>query len=103
VLAEPDDPKLPDGELDLILTVNTWHHINKRIKYLKHLTGALKPGGRLVLIDWREGDLPQGPPKGHKISRDAVIRELDKAGWALTSESVALPYQYVLIFEAPGS
>jgi SAM-dependent methyltransferase len=101
VLAEPSDPKLPDGELDLILTVNTWHHIDKRIKYLGRLASALKPYGRLVIIDWREGDLPHGPPAGHKLSRDAVVDELRKAGWTLTSESVALPYQYMLFFESP--
>jgi ubiquinone/menaquinone biosynthesis C-methylase UbiE len=101
VLAEPDDPKLPDGELDLILTVNTWHHIDRRIKYLERLARALKPGGRLVIIDWREGDLPHGPPPGSKLSRDAVVRELDKAGWMLMTESVALPYQYTLVFRVP--
>jgi SAM-dependent methyltransferase len=102
VLAEPDDPKLPAGELDLILTVNTWHHIDRRIRYLGKLAAALKPFGRLVIIDWHEGELPEGPPAGHKLSRDAVVRELNKAGWTLTSESVALPYQYLLIFESPG-
>ena len=42
-----------------------------------------------------------GPPAGHKLSRDAVVQELTKAGWQLTTESVALPYQYVLIFRRP--
>jgi SAM-dependent methyltransferase len=101
LLAAPDDPKLPAGELDLIFTVNTWHHIDGRIQYLGKLATALKPFGRLVIIDWREGELPQGPPAGHKLSRDSVVKELNKAGWTLTSESVALPYQYLLIFEVP--
>lgn len=101
VLAEPDDPKLPEGELDLVLTVNTWHHIDKRIRYLKRLARALRPRGRLAIIDWREGELPMGPPAGHKLSRDAVVRELEKGGWTFISESVALPYQYFLVFQVP--
>jgi len=101
VLAEPADPLLPEGAIDLILTVNTWHHIDGRIKYLKKLKSALKPYGRLVIVDWREGDLPMGPPAGHKLSRDQVIKELGKAGWSLTTEGTALPYQYVLIFRRP--
>jgi ubiquinone/menaquinone biosynthesis C-methylase UbiE len=101
VLAEPADPLLPENEIDLILTVNTWHHINGRIKYLKKLQRALKPHGRLVIVDWREGDLPMGPPAGHKLDRDKVIKELAKAGWELTTEGTALAYQYVLIFRSP--
>ena len=101
VLAAPDDPKLPQGKLDLIFTGNTWHHIENRAAYLERLERALKPYGRLAIVDWHEGELPEGPPPGHKVSRDAVERELREGGWTLTSESVGLPYQYFLIFEAP--
>jgi predicted methyltransferase len=101
VLADPDDPKLPERKLDLIFTSNTWHHIEDRSLYIQRLERALKPYGRLAVIDWREGELPEGPPPGHKVSREAVVRELQEGGWTLTSESVALPYQYFLIFEVP--
>ena len=101
VLAEPDDPKLPEGELDLVLTVNTWHHVPNRVKYLKRLARSMKPSGRLALIDWREGELPMGPPPDEKLGRDRILREFDKAGWKLTSESVALPYQDFFIFRPP--
>lgn len=101
VLADPDDPKLPDRTLDLIFTGNTWHHIDKRRAYLRKLEKALKPYGRLVIVDWHEGELPEGPPPGHKVPRDEVVRELQRGGWTLTSEGVGLPYQYFLIFEAP--
>jgi len=102
VLADPDDPKLPAGELDLVLVVDTWHHIDDRLNYLGHIDRALAPGGRLVIVDFREGELPVGPPPGHKLSRDAVLREFDEAGWSLTSEARMLPYQYVLIFQPPA-
>jgi ubiquinone/menaquinone biosynthesis C-methylase UbiE len=99
VLAAENDPRLPEGELDLIVTVNTWHHIKSRPKYLKKLAKALEPiGGRLAIIDFHAGELPVGPPAGHKLAREKVVAELEKARWDLVAESVALPYQYFLVF-----
>jgi len=103
VLADPDDPKLPGGELDIIVIVNTWHHIDGRMKYVKKLRQALGTEGRVVIIDWREGELPMGPPPDSKLSRDAVVAEFDEAGWSLETESVLLPYQYFLIFYPPAA
>jgi SAM-dependent methyltransferase len=102
VLAEPDDPKLPAGGVDLVLIVDTWHHIDGRLSYLEGLSHALRPGGRVAIVDFREGELPVGPPPGHKLSRDAVHAELTKAGWSLDSESDDLPHQYVLVFRPPA-
>ena len=102
ILAEPNDPKLPEGELDQILIVNTWHHIDGRPAYIKRLARALDRGGRVMIIDWRKHELPMGPPPDHKLTRDEVVAEFTKAGWKLTSESVALPYQYVLVFHPPS-
>ena len=101
VLATPDDPKLPAGEVDLVLVVDTWHHIDGRLAYLERLAGALSPRGRVAIVDWHEGDLPHGPPAGHKLSREAVLDEFARAGWRLETESVALPYQYLLVFYPP--
>lgn len=101
ILADPDDPKLPPDELDAILIVDTWHHIDKRIEYLDHLARSLRRGGRVVVIDFRKGELPVGPPAGSKLGRDDVVKEFEKGGWRLVSESVALPYQYLLVFYPP--
>jgi ubiquinone/menaquinone biosynthesis C-methylase UbiE len=103
VQADADDPKLPEGELDVILVVNTWHHLDGRTKYLKKLGRALDVEGRVAVIDWREGELPMGPPSGSKLSREAVVAEFEEAGWSLVTESVLLPYQYFLIFYPPAS
>ena len=98
VLAAPDDPKLPPARVDVALVVNTWHHIDGRLGYLERLRKSLRPGGRVAIVDWREGDLPQGPPAGSKLSREAVLQEFAEAGWLLVAESRALPYQYMLVF-----
>jgi SAM-dependent methyltransferase len=102
ILGEPDDPKLPAKQVDLVLVVDTWHHIDDRISYLGDLSQALSSGGRVAIVDFHEGELPVGPPPGHKLSRDAVLEELTEAGWILDAESEDLPYQYLLVFRPPS-
>ncbi len=98
ILAEPDDPKLPEAGVDLVLIVDTWHHINARLDYLDKLARALRPAGRVVVVDFHEGELPVGPPPGHKLSREHVVAEFEEAGWTLDREGDVLPYQYLLVF-----
>ncbi len=101
VLGEPDDPKLPAAELDVVLVVNTWHHISGRVAYIKQLRQSLNADGRVVIIDWRAGELPMGPPPERRLPRETVIAEFEEAGWTFDSESVMLPYQYLFVFEPP--
>jgi len=101
ILADPADPGLPRGELDLILVVNTWHHVADRGNYLPHLARALRSDGRVAVIDWRSGELPMGPPPEERLPREQAIAEFEKAGWRFDSESAMLPFQYFLVFERP--
>jgi len=101
VVASKNDPKLPEGKIDLVVAVDTWHHIEKREAYLKKLQRCLSPEGRVAIVDFREGDLPVGPPPEHKLAREEVVREFEDAGWRFVAESVMLPYQYVLVFWPP--
>jgi ubiquinone/menaquinone biosynthesis C-methylase UbiE len=98
VLGAPDDPKLPEGKLDLVVAVNTWHHIAQRRKYLARIERSLRLGGRVCVIDWSKRESPVGPPVGERLSREQVVSEFERSGWELLSESVALPYQYFLTF-----
>jgi SAM-dependent methyltransferase len=98
ILADTDDPKLPEGRLAAVLVVNTWHHIEDRVKYISKLAPGLRPDGRVVIVDFHKRELPVGPPVDHKMSRSEVIAEFEKAGWKLVGESVALRYQYYLTF-----
>ena len=94
--------KLPPGACDLILIVDTYHHIDDRLEYFGRMKDALSPSGRIVVIDFHKRELPVGPPLEHKLSRDFVVDEMKQAGYRLADEKTFLPYSYFLIF-APGT
>jgi len=102
VLAKKNDPGLPQGAIDVVMVVNTWHHVGKRTRYLPLLGQSLSPEGRVAIIDYRKGDLPVGPRPNRKLSRNQVIAEFESTGWRFVAESVALPYQYLLVFRPPA-
>ena len=94
--AAPSDPRLPE-RADLIILVDTFHHIDDRERYFSKLRASLKPGGRIAVIDFRM-DSPQGPPKAARIAPEQVTAELKRAGYALDREHRFLPNQYFLVF-----
>lgn len=98
----PDDPKLGDATIDLIFICNTGHHLPDRVHYYEKLRQALRPGGRLVLIDFQKKKLPVGPPLNEKVSREETLEEAKKAGFKLRRSRDFLPYQYFLELEAKG-
>jgi cyclopropane fatty-acyl-phospholipid synthase-like methyltransferase len=97
VLAEPADPKLPEP-VDVVLIVDTYHHIGERVAYLKKLGEKLRPGGRVVIIDFRE-DSQKGPPPQHKLSPEQVREEFEAAGYRQARTHDFLPDQYFLVFQ----
>jgi ubiquinone/menaquinone biosynthesis C-methylase UbiE len=98
VLASANEPRLPYGSIDVVLIVDTYHHLNDRLTYLRRLARTLERGGRIVVIDWFERELPKGPPPAHKLPRKQVVEEMTTAGYELVGEPSILPYQYFLIF-----
>lgn len=97
VQAKPGDPALPEAA-DLVIFVDVFHHIDAREQYFGKLQRALKPGGRLAIIDFRL-DSPVGPPRASRIAPEQVKAELERAGYALAEEHGFLPNQYFLIFQ----
>ena len=91
-----DAPGLEVGEVDMVLIVNTYHHIEDRPDYFAKVKNGIKTGGKLVIIDFFDADIPVGP-RHHKISIDTVISELKKAGYTQFEANVSLlPYQYII-------
>lgn len=95
LVCDPDDPRIPEA-VDVIFICNTYHHIDDRIAYFERLQSSLREGGRLVIVDFRKGDLPVGPKDEHKLAATAVVEELRAAGYRLELRE-ELPYQYLLI------
>jgi SAM-dependent methyltransferase len=98
ILAKPEDPKLPEP-VDLVFICNTYHHIEDRGIYFEKLKNKLRTGARLVIIDFKKGDLPIGPPDSMKLSPEEVISELSAIEYNLVRNHTFLPYQYVLMFQ----
>jgi len=88
--------------VDLILIINTYHHIPDRISCFAALRRHLLPGGKLVVIDFTE-ESPMGPPPEHRMNSEFITTELTAAGYIKTSESSLLPHQSLLIFEPSGT
>ena len=96
VQASPESPNLPEP-VDLILIVDTYHHIGNREAYFRALQKSLKPGGRVAIIDFK-ADSPEGPPKEFRFSRKQFESEMSKAGYKLAASHDFLPRQQFLIF-----
>jgi predicted methyltransferase len=96
----PDDPGLEPASVDRVLIVNTWHHIPERTAYAKKLLPALRPGGRLLIVDFTM-ESPHGPPPQMRLTVDTVRAELEAAGFAAGVLEESLPYQYVVAAEVP--
>lgn len=95
VLAMPDDARLPEP-VDLVLLVNTYHHIADRTDYFRTLAKSLKPGGRLAIIDFRM-DAPIGPPRSGRIEMQQAITEVGAAGYSVVERHDFLPHQYFVV------
>lgn len=98
-VVKPNDPGLASRSVDLVFFCDTLHHMENRVAYFRKLVSALKPGGRVAVIDFKKKPLPLGPPLEIKLSRESVIGEFRDAGYHLAKEYDFLPYQYFLIFE----
>ncbi len=95
-VAAPDDPKLP-APVDLVLVVDTYHHVGARAQYFAKLRETLRPGGRVAIIDFKL-DSPTGPPPAGRIAPAQVEQEMTQAGYRRIAAHEFLPYQYFLVF-----
>jgi len=99
ILAAPDDSRLPPESVDMIFFCDVVHHLGNRPAYYRKLAGVLKPGGRIVVIDFYNRPLPVGPPESMKLSEEEVVSDFQKAGFSLSKKLDILPYQYFLFFQ----
>jgi SAM-dependent methyltransferase len=95
------DPNLPDGGVDLALIVDAYHEFSHPREMALALRRALRPGGRLILVEYRAED-PSVPIKRlHKMSEAQARRELEAAGFEFVRNADFLPQQHFLVFRRP--
>ena len=96
-----DDVKLPADSLDAALMVDAYHEFDHPVEMLASLRLALKPRGRIYLLEYRAED-PKVPIKPHhKMSEAQVRKEFEAAGFRFVVNKPDLPWQHLLIFEKP--
>jgi ubiquinone/menaquinone biosynthesis C-methylase UbiE len=98
-----DDPKLQHASVDFAIMVDVYHELSQPQTMLRHLKNALRPGGRLVLLEYRKED-PTVPIKPeHKMSVAEAKMEVEAEGFTLARVDEALPRQHILIFTVKPS
>lgn len=97
VQATADNPNLPEA-VDVVLVVDTYHHIPDRPAYFAGVRARLRPGGRLAIVDFRKGLPGGGPPDAFRFTPDQISQELTAAGFVLDVQHDFLPRQNFLIY-----
>jgi ubiquinone/menaquinone biosynthesis C-methylase UbiE len=103
ILGAADDPRHPPGSVDLELMVDDYHELAAPQRMLQHLRSALKPGGRLVLLEYRKEDPSIPIREEHKMSVADAKAEIEPEGFTLLEVKEDLPRQHILIFRKSGS
>ncbi len=96
IQASLESANLPEP-VDLILVVDTYHHIADRGAYFRRLAASLKPQGRLAIVDWKKGG-PMGPPDEFRFEPAQLTAELAASGFGLATKHDFLPNQLFLIY-----
>ncbi|MGL4460864.1 MAG: class I SAM-dependent methyltransferase [Planctomycetia bacterium] len=95
------DPNLPEGEVDVVLMVDVYHEFSHPWEMTRAMVKGLKPGGRIVFVEYRLED-PAVPIKlVHKMREKQVVREMSVHGLRWVGTVGVLPRQHIVIFEKP--
>ncbi|HEX6791793.1 MAG TPA: class I SAM-dependent methyltransferase [Candidatus Krumholzibacteria bacterium] len=98
-----DDPGLPADSVDVALMVDAYHEFSHPREMMRAILGALRPGGRVVLVEYRAEDTDVPIKPLHKMTEAQARREMEAAGlrWLRTAND--LPWQHFMVFEKPAS
>jgi protein-L-isoaspartate O-methyltransferase len=97
------DPKLPPGEVDLILMVDVYHEFSHPYEMTEKMIAALKPGGRLVFVEFRMEDDKVPIKLVHKMSERQVLKEMGVFPELEHTKTIGtLPWQHIIIFSKKG-
>lgn len=101
VLGTISNPKLPAGNVDLVLMVDAYHEFSHPREMMEGIVQALKPSGRVALVEYREED-PNVPIRPrHKMTVAQAIKEMEAVGLKWVETSDVLPQQHLMFFQKP--
>ena len=98
VLGTVTDPKLPRGSVDLILLVDVYHEFDHPFEMVAAMTRALKPGGRIVFVEYRGEDPKVAIKRLHKMTEAQVRKEMRVHPLQWVETIATLPQQHVIVF-----
>ena len=99
ILGEEKSPNLAENTVDVVLYVDVYHELSYPREMMENIFQALKPGGRVILVEYRKED-PRVPIKRlHKMSLDQGIKEMEAIGLSFVENREMLPWQHFMIFE----
>jgi predicted methyltransferase len=103
IIGEVDDPKLPPNSCDIILLVDVYHEFSHPEAMLTGMKKALKPGGQIVLVEFRAEDDSVPIKPEHKMSKAQINKEMNANGLKLVREFDGLPWQHMMWFSLAGA
>jgi ubiquinone/menaquinone biosynthesis C-methylase UbiE len=92
------DPGLPRGKLDAALIVLSYNEMEQPVVLLRNVAHALKPEGRLGIIEYKKDGFGPGPELDERVDPERIIRDAQQAGLRLIAREDFLRYQYMLVF-----
>jgi SAM-dependent methyltransferase len=105
VRGSPEDPALPEA-VDVAFMCNVYHHLEDPEGYFRRLAAQLRPGGRVIVVDFEKdapSDVP-GPPPELRVARDVLVADLARAGFELVrADGDVLPHQYIVELRLAGT
>ncbi len=98
VLGEPTDPQLPKNSVDIVFMVDVYHELEYPREMMLELIKALKPNGKVILVEYRMEDPTLMIKRLHKMSLEQATKEMEAVGLELIENIGHLPWQHFMVF-----
>jgi ubiquinone/menaquinone biosynthesis C-methylase UbiE len=99
VKMEESSVSLPDDMADLVYMINLHHELKEPLRIIEESRRLLKKGGKLLIIDWKKEQTPEGPPMEIRVTEETIDSQMLKAGFRDVIKYAVLPYHYLLVGE----
>jgi ubiquinone/menaquinone biosynthesis C-methylase UbiE len=103
VLGAENDARLPRGSVDMAIMVDVYHELSQPQRMLDSIRVALKPGGQLVLLEFRKEDASVPIRPEHKMALDQIKAEVEPEGYKFEKSVETLPWQHIVFFTPAGA